>query len=243
MLERLTAYLDSIRARDPAPRSRAEILLYPGVWALALPPHRALAVRGRALFPRPAGQPLSPLADRDRHPSGRQDREELLHRPRLHRDRRDRRDRRQRDDLPVRHAGRHQPDQRQGRQAPPDAQRQRHHRLGRAGHRPDHGRRPRAHRRQCGGDRRRARRRDDDRPQGPLDAGPGRNLAARVHSLRHPVRRAVRAFGRRASSHRAIDHAARGSRAGSRPRAELAALRDRAAEPVEPVTRKRSAER
>lgn len=28
------AYLDSVRARDPAPRSRAEILLYPGVWAL-----------------------------------------------------------------------------------------------------------------------------------------------------------------------------------------------------------------
>ncbi len=27
-------YLDSIRARDPAPRSRAEILTYPGVWAL-----------------------------------------------------------------------------------------------------------------------------------------------------------------------------------------------------------------
>lgn len=30
----LGAYLDSIRARDPAPRSRAEIFLYPGVWAL-----------------------------------------------------------------------------------------------------------------------------------------------------------------------------------------------------------------
>lgn len=30
----VTAYLESIRARDPAPRSRAEILLYPGVWAL-----------------------------------------------------------------------------------------------------------------------------------------------------------------------------------------------------------------
>ncbi|WP_443970306.1 serine O-acetyltransferase EpsC [Sphingobium sp. CR28] len=30
----LIAYLDSIKARDPAPRSRAEILLYPGVWAL-----------------------------------------------------------------------------------------------------------------------------------------------------------------------------------------------------------------
>jgi len=39
MFDRLTAYLDSIRARDPAPRSRAEILLYPGVWALAY--HRA----------------------------------------------------------------------------------------------------------------------------------------------------------------------------------------------------------
>jgi len=34
MFDRLTAYLDSIRARDPAPRSRAEIFLYPGVWAL-----------------------------------------------------------------------------------------------------------------------------------------------------------------------------------------------------------------
>ena len=35
MLARLTAYLDSVRARDPAPRSRAEVLLYPGLWALA----------------------------------------------------------------------------------------------------------------------------------------------------------------------------------------------------------------
>ena len=34
MLQRLTAYLDSIRARDPAPRSRWEVLLYPGVLAL-----------------------------------------------------------------------------------------------------------------------------------------------------------------------------------------------------------------
>lgn len=32
----LTAYLDSIRARDPAPRTRWEILLYPGVWAVGL---------------------------------------------------------------------------------------------------------------------------------------------------------------------------------------------------------------
>jgi serine O-acetyltransferase len=34
MFQRLVAYLDSIKARDPAPRSRMEILLYPGVWAL-----------------------------------------------------------------------------------------------------------------------------------------------------------------------------------------------------------------
>ena len=34
MASGLLAYLDSIKARDPAPRSRGEILLYPGVWAL-----------------------------------------------------------------------------------------------------------------------------------------------------------------------------------------------------------------
>lgn len=33
---RFLAYLDSIQARDPAVRSRWEILLYPGVWALGL---------------------------------------------------------------------------------------------------------------------------------------------------------------------------------------------------------------
>lgn len=32
----LIAYLDSVKSRDPAPRSRWEILLYPGVWALGL---------------------------------------------------------------------------------------------------------------------------------------------------------------------------------------------------------------
>jgi len=34
MLQGLIDYLDSIRARDPAPRSRWEILLYPGLWAV-----------------------------------------------------------------------------------------------------------------------------------------------------------------------------------------------------------------
>jgi serine O-acetyltransferase len=35
MIARLIAYLDSIVARDPAPRSRWEVMLYPGVWAVA----------------------------------------------------------------------------------------------------------------------------------------------------------------------------------------------------------------
>ena len=36
MLNNFISYLDSIKERDPAPRSRWEILLYPGVWALGL---------------------------------------------------------------------------------------------------------------------------------------------------------------------------------------------------------------
>ncbi|HWU02055.1 MAG TPA: serine acetyltransferase, partial [Novosphingobium sp.] len=35
MIKQLLAYLDSIVARDPAPRSRWEVLLYPGFWAVA----------------------------------------------------------------------------------------------------------------------------------------------------------------------------------------------------------------
>jgi len=35
MFKNLTDYLDSIVARDPAPRSRWEVLLYPGLWAVA----------------------------------------------------------------------------------------------------------------------------------------------------------------------------------------------------------------
>jgi serine O-acetyltransferase len=46
----LLSYLDSIRARDPAPRSRAEILTYPGVWAVGF--HRVAhrLFRMRAFF-------------------------------------------------------------------------------------------------------------------------------------------------------------------------------------------------
>lgn len=50
MANRLTDYLDSIRARDPAPRSNWEILLYPGVLAVGL--HRAAhwLFEGRLFF-------------------------------------------------------------------------------------------------------------------------------------------------------------------------------------------------
>jgi serine O-acetyltransferase len=46
----LFAYIDSIKARDPAPRSRWEVLLYPGVHAVAL--HRVAhwLFRGRLFF-------------------------------------------------------------------------------------------------------------------------------------------------------------------------------------------------
>ena len=50
MFSRLIAYIDSVVARDPAPRSRWEVLLYPGLWALAL--HRVAnrLFRARAFF-------------------------------------------------------------------------------------------------------------------------------------------------------------------------------------------------
>jgi serine O-acetyltransferase len=50
MLSGLTAYLDSIKARDPAPRSRWEVLLYPGVLALALHRIAHWLFRGELFF-------------------------------------------------------------------------------------------------------------------------------------------------------------------------------------------------
>ena len=50
MPNRLAVYLDSIRARDPAPRSRAEILLYPGVWAVGFHRIAHRLFRRRAYF-------------------------------------------------------------------------------------------------------------------------------------------------------------------------------------------------
>ncbi|MBC2666606.1 serine acetyltransferase [Novosphingobium flavum] len=50
MFRRLTEYLDSIEARDPAPRSRWEVLLYPGLWAVGF--HRVAhwLFEGRLFF-------------------------------------------------------------------------------------------------------------------------------------------------------------------------------------------------
>ncbi|MET0250915.1 MAG: serine O-acetyltransferase EpsC [Novosphingobium sp.] len=50
MLRGLTDYLDSIRARDPAPRSRWEILTYPGVLAIGLHRIAHWLFEGRLFF-------------------------------------------------------------------------------------------------------------------------------------------------------------------------------------------------
>jgi serine O-acetyltransferase len=46
----LIAFLDSVKQRDPAPRSRLEILTYPGVWALGMHRIAHLLFRGRFFF-------------------------------------------------------------------------------------------------------------------------------------------------------------------------------------------------
>lgn len=50
MFDRLVNYLDSIKSRDPAPRSRAEILLYPGVWAVVFHKMAHWFFRGNMFF-------------------------------------------------------------------------------------------------------------------------------------------------------------------------------------------------
>jgi serine O-acetyltransferase len=50
MLGGLVAYLDSIKARDPAPRTRWEVLLYPGVLAVALHRFAHWLYRGELYF-------------------------------------------------------------------------------------------------------------------------------------------------------------------------------------------------
>jgi serine O-acetyltransferase len=50
MFANLIDYLDSIKARDPAPRSRWEVLLYPGVWALGFHRMSHWLYRGELFF-------------------------------------------------------------------------------------------------------------------------------------------------------------------------------------------------
>ena len=67
MFPGVLAYLDSIKARDPAPRSRWEILLYPGIWALGSPARqvfKASSISSRA------SSPTRSAVHRHRHPSG-----------------------------------------------------------------------------------------------------------------------------------------------------------------------------
>lgn len=69
---RLIDYLDSVKARDPAPRSRAEILLYPGVWALGF--HRvahALYRRRQYFLARAVNHVSRMLTAIDIHPGAR----------------------------------------------------------------------------------------------------------------------------------------------------------------------------
>ncbi len=151
MFQRLGAYLDSIRARDPAPRSRAEILLYPGVWALAY--HRiahALYRRDWFFAARLINHWSRWLTAIDIHPGAKIGRNFFIDHgftvigetAEIG------------DDVTIYQCvtpWRHQPRQRPGGQAPPDRARRRDHRLGRAGAGADRDRPPRANRRQCGG--------------------------------------------------------------------------------------------
>lgn len=50
MISNLVEYLDSIKARDPAPRTRWEVLLYPGVWAMAFHRMAHWLYRGEMYF-------------------------------------------------------------------------------------------------------------------------------------------------------------------------------------------------
>ncbi len=50
MTRGLIAYLDSVKARDPAARSRWEVLLYPGAWALAFHRLAHWLYRGELFF-------------------------------------------------------------------------------------------------------------------------------------------------------------------------------------------------
>src|SRR4029453_8876109 len=68
----LVEYLDSVKARDPAARSRWEILIYPGVWAVGLHRIAHWLYGGKLYFFLGMGDHFSPaLTARDIHPGGK----------------------------------------------------------------------------------------------------------------------------------------------------------------------------
>ena len=66
----LIAYLDSIAARDPAPRTRWEVLTYPGVWALFWHRIAHRLYRGRLFFLAPAQHQNAPAPPGNAIPPG-----------------------------------------------------------------------------------------------------------------------------------------------------------------------------
>ena len=185
----LIAYLDSVKSRDPAARSRWDVLFYPGVWALGAAPRRALAVGRAAVFlARLVNHFARFLTAIDIHPGAKiGERFFLDHGFSVIGETAE-----IGDDVTIYQnvtLGRHQPDDRSRRQAPPDAAQRRGDRIGRAGARPDRGRRRRQDRRQFG--RHQGRRAGLDGGRHPGQAGAGRRgpLQPRLHALRHAVRR------------------------------------------------------
>ena len=114
LLKNLRDEIDATLARDPAARSRLEVVLcYPGLPRAAVPPPGALAVAARLAARSAASCRISADADRHRDPSRGTDRQAPVHRPRHGRgDRRDRRDRRRLHALSGRDARRHLADPR-----------------------------------------------------------------------------------------------------------------------------------
>jgi serine O-acetyltransferase len=187
MFGKLIGYLDSIRDRDPAPRSRWEILLYPGVLAVGL--HRVAhwLFVGRLFFLARLVNHLSRfLTAIDIHPGARIGKHLFI-------------------DHGFTVIGEtceigdnvtiYQCVTLGGTNPTNGVPGKRHPTLldnvivGSGAQI----RTARACRRQRGGDRRCARRRNDGWAQGAFHAGPGRNLAQGLHSLWHPVQGTVRA--------------------------------------------------
>ena len=180
MASAFLAYLDSVKARDPAPRSRWEILLYPGVWALGYHRIAHWLFKGELYFLARLVNHWSRMVTAiDIHPGAEIGRNFFIDHgfvvigetATIG------------DDVTIYQQvtlGGTNPTNGERRQAPPDDRRRRHHRLGRAGARADQGRRPRA---RIGANavvtRGRARRRDHGRHPGPLDPGRRPSRAAR----------------------------------------------------------------